>query len=78
MVNFSASRWRLVMSGVPQGSALGLSLFNMSINIIDSGMECTLSKFSYDTKLSSTFDTIEERMTTRGTWTGFKNKPVCT
>ena len=66
------------MSSVSQGSVFGLVLFNVFINDIDSGMECTLSKFSYDTKLSSTFDTIEERMTTRGTWTGFKNKPVCT
>jgi len=66
------------MSSVSQGSVFGLVLFNVFINDIDSGMECTLSKFSYDTKLSSTFDTIEERMPTRGTWTGFKNKPVCT
>lgn len=39
-------------SDAPEGSLLGQVPFNTFINETDSGMECTLSRFADDTKMS--------------------------
>ena len=59
MVSSSASRWIPVMSGVSQGSVLEQMVFNIFIIVIDSGMECTLSKFVNETKLCGVVNMTE-------------------
>ena len=66
VVKDSMPRWRAVTSSVPQGSVPVLTLFNIFINDIDSGIECILSKTMDVTKLYGGH-TLKVRMPSRQT-----------
>ena len=58
VVNGSMFGWRPVTSNVLR-SILGQVFFNIFINDINYGIECTFNKFADDIKLSDTADTAE-------------------
>ena len=51
ILNGGSSDWLLVLSGVPQGSVLGLCLFLIYMNDIALNISGEMSKFAGDTKV---------------------------
>jgi len=77
VANDLMSKWRPMMSGIPQGSVLGLVLFDIFVGDTDSGTECTLGKFANTTNLCGVQSTRwRGGMPSRGTLTGLKGGPV--
>lgn len=48
-----------VTSAVPWGLILGPTLFNIQVNNLDDGIECVLSEFVGNSKLSGVIDMLE-------------------
>lgn len=51
VVNGLLSNWRPVKCGASQKLILGPALFNIFVSNMDSGIECTFSKFAANNKL---------------------------
>ncbi|KAJ7425842.1 hypothetical protein WISP_20456 [Willisornis vidua] len=60
-VNGLMFSWRPVTSGIHQGSRLGLAVFNILADDMDSETECTLNKLADDIKVCGAVNMLEGR-----------------
>ena len=64
------------MGGVPQGSVLGLVLFNIFFGNTDGGILCVINKCADNTKLCGAFEALKGRMPSKGTLAGLGSGPM--
>ena len=60
MVDGQISNWKPVLSGVPQGSVLGPTLFLIYINDLDENITSKILKFADDTKVFRKVKSVED------------------
>lgn len=63
VVNGVISSWQPVMSGVPWGLVLGTVLFDVLINSLHEGIECSLPESADHIKLDESVKLLEFRKT---------------
>ena len=76
VLNGQVSGWGNVISGVPQGSVLGPTLFLIFINDLDEAVEITgafLKKFADDTKCYMVVETEEDKVRFQAMLTNLEN-----
>ena len=66
VLNGQSSSWTEVISGIPQGSVLGLILFTIYINDLPDALENMIKLFAYDTKVFATVNNEEDKNSLQG------------